>query len=144
MENPTLFSCHEYRFDKQELVRAAWKRHFQVFSKDGHGLIASTFVVDANQAGCANVSFVFMDRESMLAFETSIAYGQYIWDVLPLLDHKPTLRSLVAENIPAAMESARRDSRNPAVSKRKSGKSHHVLTSFFEFMKREHHDKTAS
>lgn len=144
MKDATLYSWHEYPPDKQALVRSIWQRHFLAPTTNCSGLVASTFEVDDERCGQAHVSLDFSDTESLLAFETSVAYAHYIWEVLPFLNHKPVMTtSMINRTTSEAIGNAGRAEERAAL-RRPANNLFEVLAIHFNFHKTKNKNKTAS
>jgi hypothetical protein len=91
MADKTLYSRHEAQPGNQELVREVWQRHFHAPILNCKGLMATTYDSDSVDSIRSHVRLIFEDIESMEAFETSLTYIHYLWEVLPLLTQKPII-----------------------------------------------------
>jgi hypothetical protein len=91
MADKTLYSLHEAQPGKQELVREVWQRHFHAPNLNCKGLMATTYDSDSADSIRSHIRLIFGDIESLEAFETSLTYIHYLWEVLPLLTQKPVI-----------------------------------------------------
>ncbi|HSY28775.1 MAG TPA: hypothetical protein VK832_14800 [Burkholderiaceae bacterium] len=140
MTDIVLYSLHESQPGKQELVRAVWQRHFHAPMVNCKGLITSTYAIDSVDPNRSYIRLVFSDRESLEAFETSMSYSRYIWEVLPLLTHKPITR---ASSIEAHGDAANTSTVDDAQGKRElnAHRSRHLVSNIFAIIGRKIHRK---
>jgi hypothetical protein len=95
------------------------------------GLIASSYVDDPVDLIRSHARLQFLDHESQNAFEASVAYSQYIWEVLPLLSHKPRITEAVPQKIPGGTTPSMQTNRPPS---RNAGKNMPAITILHDFV----------
>lgn len=91
MNTVKLYSYQESRPGNQELIWAMWRRYFHSPTQQSEGMIDSTFENDFGKASCSQICFEFTEQKYLTAFEFSVIFNSYIWEVLPLLTHKPVI-----------------------------------------------------
>jgi hypothetical protein len=94
MSQTSLFICHDVQSGQQEFVKEMWQLHLHHQIGSDCGLTSATVVEDCEESHRFHVQIFFLDQLSRTAYENSVAYVQYIWDVLPLLTHKPALSTV--------------------------------------------------
>lgn len=85
MTHVNLFCAQESRPGMQQLVWDVWQRHFQSTSALPAGVLSATFDKQPEDSRISRLCFEFSDKQQLDTFELSVAFNNYIWDVLPLL-----------------------------------------------------------
>jgi hypothetical protein len=103
MNTVKLYSYQESRPGNQELVWAIWRNYFQTPTLQSEGLIESSFENESGKASSSQLCFEFTEQRYLTAFEFSVIFNSYIWEVLPLLTHMPVISHTSNINLPQEM-----------------------------------------
>ena len=141
MADKTLFSQHEAKPGKQELVREVWQRHFHAPNLNCKGLLATTYDSDSTDSIRSHVRLIFEDIESMKSFETSLTYIHYLWEVLPLLTQKPVMSRTRNSNADGNVSGTNENTEAQTGAMPESDHSHSILTDLFAPLQRKTRDK---